>query len=109
MIVILKDNIQKPFGKQHKLTARKHYTVIGIEANYYRILDDTKDPVLFSPNLFNLIDETIPRNWITWFGEEGEKYSYPPELKEIGFFEDFHEGKQKAIKAFNKFLEDNPL
>lgn len=41
-----------------------------------------------------------PNNWITDYGEDGERYSYPPALYEAGFFEDYFDGKDEALLAF---------
>lgn len=31
------------------------------------------------------------------YGEDGERYSYPPELNEAGFLEDYFDGKDDAL------------
>jgi hypothetical protein len=41
-----------------------------------------------------------PGDWITEFGESGERYSYPPALNSTGFFEDFFDRKPKAVATF---------
>jgi len=37
---------------------------------------------------------------VTEFGEDGERYSYPPPLNDAAFFEDFFDELPKAVKAF---------
>jgi len=41
-----------------------------------------------------------PDVWTTDYGEDGERYSYPPALKEAGFFEDYFDGKDEARSKF---------
>lgn len=81
------------------LTPDQPYFVIGIEANGYRILNDSGKPYLYSPNLFEIVDPQEPSIWVTEYGDDGERYSYPPELKEAGFFEDYFDGKENALRV----------
>lgn len=83
--------------KYRDLTQGNVYRVIGIEADDYRIMNDLGQPCLYPPELFNVIDPTVPANWETKLGDEGERYSYPPEISAPGFFEDFFDGKRRAI------------
>jgi hypothetical protein len=76
------------------------YVVIGIEADHLRILNDAGRPFLYPPELFLLIDESEPLDWITKFGNDGERYSYPPPLNKEGFFEDYFDQEAKAVATF---------
>ena len=76
------------------------YFVIGIEADYYRILNDLGEPYLYPPNIFKIIDKTEPEDWDTEYGEDGERYSYPIILNQVGFFEDYFDGKENSISIF---------
>jgi hypothetical protein len=87
------------------LTAGHVYDVIGIEADDYRILNDEGQPYLYDHDLFVIVDDQEPADWETEFGEEGERYAYPPELNEPGFFEDFFDGKTEAIVTFHHYLQ----
>jgi hypothetical protein len=49
---------------------------------------------------FDLIDPTEPEDWITEFGEDGERYSYPTPLNEAGFFEGFFDRKPEQTSVF---------
>ncbi|MFP4348224.1 MAG: hypothetical protein ACOC3W_00880 [Thermodesulfobacteriota bacterium] len=44
------------------------------------------------------------------FGEDGERYAYPRELNETGFFEDYFDGEEEAVSRFwqvvNRRLSD---
>ena len=96
MIVKLK----KKNSRYPDLTYGQHYVVIGIEADELRILNDAGRPFSYRPNLFSLVDSGEPADWITEYGEDGERYSYPPSLNKVGFFEDFFEQRAKAVATF---------
>ena len=88
----------------HSLSKDKCYCVIGIESDYYRILNDQHDPCLYSPDLFDIIDSEIPDDWIVEYGGEGEMYAYPPQLNSPHFFEDYHNGSEVAKAVFEDYL-----
>jgi hypothetical protein len=96
MIVKLK----KANTSHRDLTKGQLYGVIGIEGDDLRILNDAGRPFLYPPDLFSLVDAREPADWITEFGEDGERYSYPPALNKPGFFEDFFDQKAKAVTTF---------
>jgi len=76
------------------------YVVIGIEADELRLLNDAGRPFLYPAELFSLVDPLEPGDWVTEFGDDGERYSYPPALNKSGFFEDFFDQKAKAVATF---------
>ena len=82
------------------LTPDQPYFVVGIEADDYRILNDYGKPYLYPPHLFEVIDSHEPSIWITEYGDDGERYSYPPALNEVGFFEDYFNGKDEVLSRF---------
>jgi hypothetical protein len=96
MIVKLK----KKNGRYRDLTFAQPYVVIGIEADDLRILNDAGRPFLYPPELFSLVDPREPVDWVTEFGDDGERYSYPPPLNRSGFFEDFFDQKTNAVATF---------
>jgi len=96
MIVELK----KEESQYPDLAPEQPYFVIGIEADDYRILNDSGKPYLYPPHLFEVLDWREPDVWTTDYGEDGERYSYPPALKEAGFFEDYFDGKDEARSKF---------
>ena len=82
------------------LSPRQPYFVIGIEADDYRILNDMGKPYLYPAEIFEVIDNGEPDNWITEYGEDGERYPYPEPLKATGFFEAYCDGKTEAFSRF---------
>lgn len=96
MIVKLK----APHADYPDLSTQQPYCVIGIEADDYRILNDHGRPYLYPANLFTVIETSEPADWITEYGDAGERYAYPQALNAAGFFEDYFEGKSKAIATF---------
>ena len=96
MIVKLK----KKNASHRDLTFGQPYVVIGIEADDLRILNDAGRPFLYPADLFATVDAQEPLDWVTEFGEDRERYSYPPTLNKPGFFEDFFDEKRKAVTTF---------
>jgi hypothetical protein len=96
MIVKLK----KKNSRYRDLTFGQPYVVIGIEADYLRLLNDAGRPFLYPPGIFAIVDSREPKDWVSEFGEDQERYSYPPPLNKPGFFEDFFDEKRKAVVTF---------
>jgi hypothetical protein len=82
------------------LTPRQPYVVIGIEGDDYRILNDAGRPYLYSCGLFQVLDAREPGDWVSGYGEDGERYAYPAPLNDPGFFEDFFDDKSPAVRTF---------
>jgi hypothetical protein len=106
MKVQLKPNYLKIDKHKHRLILGKIYDVIGIEADEYRILNENNEPILYPPKIFDLIDTKEPEEWITVYGKDGERYSYPKELNRVGFFEDYFDDDEKAKKDFNDYIKN---
>lgn len=88
------------------LTPERPYVVIGIEADDLRILNDEGRPFLYPSRIFRVIDRHEPESWVEEVGDEGERYAYPPQLNEVGFFEDFFDGNRKAVRTFWRVVND---
>ena len=86
------------------LTVGNVYHVIGIEADDYRIINDKGLPYLYPAYLFDTVDDREPQDWVTDYGDEGERYAYPPELNSVGFFEDYFDGDERTVIAFHRYL-----
>ena len=96
-----------PEGRQYPwLTIGQEYEVLGIEADDYRILCDPHAkpfgnvPCLYDPSCFRIIDPDEPSFWVCQIGDDGERYCYPPDWNEVGFFEDFFDGVESAVIQF---------
>ena len=96
MIIKLKSNTPECTD----LSEGQSYSVIGIEANDYRVLNDAGLPYLYSSGFFEVIDFHEPQDWITEIGDGGERYSYPEALNKVGFFEDFFDHKNEQTSIF---------
>lgn len=96
MIVKLKQNAPHPAD----LSASQLYFVIGIEADDYRLLNDAGEPFLYAPDLFEIVDDAEPDDWINEIGADGERYAYPDLLNKPGFFEDYFEHKPEQAAIF---------
>jgi len=96
MIVKLKSKNQR----YDDLSNEQPYFVIGIEADDYRILNDVGNPYLYPSELFEILDASEPKDWITEIGEAGERYAYPEPLNKVGFFEDYFDQKHEQITIF---------
>lgn len=86
---------------------RQNYVVIGIEAGDFRLLNDQGRPYLYPSRLFEVVELHEPESWITTYGDDGERYAYPPSLNGRGFFEDFFDGTPAAISAFWRVVNQN--
>jgi hypothetical protein len=86
------------------LTLGRVYEVIGLEADNYRLLNDGGLPYLYPPELFTLVELDEPEDWVSSRGEDGERYAYPMELNEPGFFEDYFDSEPVAVLIFQKYL-----
>ena len=82
------------------LTPGQSYLVIGVEADDYRILNDHGQPYLYPHHLFEVLDPSEPADWVAERGEDHELYAYPPELCRVGFFEDFFDAQEEAMRMF---------
>ena len=68
MIIKLKEKITD----YPDLTPDQPYFVIGIEADDYRILNDSGKPYLYPSHLFEVVDPQEPSIWITDYGDDRE-------------------------------------
>ena len=82
------------------LTVGVKYTVLGIEAGDYRILNDRGRPFLYPAAEFSIADAHEPKDWIEEKGPKGERYAYPPAFNKVGFFEDYFAMKPAAMRTF---------
>lgn len=93
-------NLKAANSRYPDLTAGQTYVVIGIEADDFRLLNDRGRPFLYPADLFDVIDGREPADWVTEYGDDGERYSYPRLLNSPGFFEDFFDADERAVATF---------
>lgn len=91
------------------ISAGRNYLVIGIEADYYRIVDDRGEPLLYPKYLFETVDSTVPDDWVRWEPEPGEVYAGPRDFADSGFWERFHDHDVEAIARFRRYVACNAL
>jgi len=47
-----------------------------------------------------VLDPREPGDWVTDYGDDGERYVYPAPLNDPGFSEDFFDDRPRAVKTF---------
>ena len=85
------------------------YSVIGIDFDSYRVVNDDNEPVLYPKSMFDIVEADYPSTWIKSVFDDGEYYIEPPEFSEIGFFEDYFDGVKEAVSVYNYYLDKNDL
>jgi len=101
MVTFYKSNmIVKPEKKNNYNDLKPNSLYFVIEGDYYRMINDYGKPYLYPPEIFKVIDNNEPPDWETEFDEDGQRYSYPPEFNEAGFFEDYFDGKEESVFLF---------
>jgi hypothetical protein len=94
---------------QHRgLSVGELYDVVGLSGAYFRVIDDDDRPVLYPKGLFDVVDPTIPADWITITADD-VSYIDPPECAEPGFYEDYFDGIEAAVKTFDAFRERSSI
>lgn len=92
-----------------ELTPGNVYRIVGIQADGYRLINDFGSPYLYPPDLFLLVDGKEPADWLTEYGAEGERYTYPQELNQPGFFEHYFDDKATAVHTFRPYQSKQRL
>lgn len=80
------------------------YHVVGIYARYFRIVDESGDPVLYPKSYFSELEATIPAGWVFHHYCEEQYTCYPKEFSARGFFEGYHDRHQKEMDIFNHYM-----
>ena len=96
--------LRKPDPRFSDLTLNQPYVVLGIEADDFRILNDQGRPFLYPHDIFTVIDTREPEDWVSEVGEDNERYAYPPQFNDSGFFEDYFEGRPEVVATFWRVL-----
>ena len=82
------------------LTVDREYEVLGLSQDYYRLLNDKGEPVLYDVACFVVSDSTEPPFWVSQFGDKGERDAGPAEWGRPGYFEDWHDGVPGVVDGF---------
>ena len=103
------DMVQNPDGcvffkynpKIANLFPDKIYYVIGIEGDFYRVLNSDNVPELYCNIYFDIVPGhgKIPERWEACCFED-KFFAYPLELNRPGFFEDYFLNDDEAISIF---------
>jgi hypothetical protein len=74
------------------------YLVIAVDRDFYRVIDDAGQPVMFPKELFEVIDKRIPSGWAFDEHVGGSYYLEPIPCSVPGFYEDYYgsDGDQVA-------------
>ena len=65
----------------------EEYFVIEINEEFYRVIDDTGEPILYPKALFEILDPAIPPGWKFREYEDGEYFLDPLLTGGPGFYE----------------------
>ena len=67
----------------------EEYVVIEINSEYYRVVNDNGEPILYKKPLFEVIDRRIPAAWEMVEYEDGDYFLNPVGVGGPGFYEAF--------------------
>jgi hypothetical protein len=87
------------------LTAGKDYFVLGLDAQYFRIVDDEGFPALYPCYFFTVVDETMPPDWVWWHVSEDTFYADFPEASERAFYDRLWECDKDAVIKFASLVQ----
>jgi hypothetical protein len=95
------DNTRKQtitIGNMYKVVAI--YFNIGRGEMKFNIWDDHNRIAFYESDLFEITDNRIDDNWVLIKRENGYHMMMPTGMSYAGFWEDYHNDDQAAIKAF---------
>lgn len=91
----------RPDGRDERASIRqdRDYTVLAVECGMYRLLNEFGEPTLHDIEAFEVIDSTEPDFWNENI-IDGCRYAGPPQWKNPGFFENWHDGVLTVKETF---------
>jgi hypothetical protein len=100
-------------GRMVHLSAECEYLVVGYDDQYYRVVNDRNEPILYRRNMFEVVSAREPACWVRTEGGDGDYYVDPPECAAPGFYENLFDGDPKAKQVFDEVrrrleLDDPP-
>jgi hypothetical protein len=90
------------------LTAAREYSVIGLDYESYRVVDDYGEPIVLPKLGFRIVDEAIPDEWVWDRYSDDEYCSGPKELEIGGFHERYFDGEREVMATFAGFRFRRP-
>lgn len=85
------------------LMVGQEYVVLAIEYDHYRLVGDEGRPYIYPSELFELVDETTPDDWVRELDDTGVCFG-PRELLQPGLFEDYFNKEPRAVQIVEKHL-----
>lgn len=110
MKIKIKQNIKLSKSRrfaQRSVSKVEEYWVVGICDERFRVIDDDGEPVLKPKDIFEIVDSSIPKDWVKRKYKDGEYHIDPKFAAKAGFYEDLFDGKKYAVKAFHDFVMKN--
>ena len=86
------------------LTPNKKYLVVGLDHDSFRVINDNQEPVIYDKNMFDVIESSLPTDWVWERFAKDEYYANPPEMSAPGFYEDWFDRMPASQLAFSKYL-----
>lgn len=117
------DEFYKKIVKNSRLSRGKVYEVIEIQRSSYRIENDNKEPILYDKRIFEIIDPSIPKDYIYQFyfddsdetheDEEGfiwrnfeEEYNITPKcFAQRAFFDFYFDKHVEQVAIYNDYIQ----
>ena len=102
---LMKKETSDGSGRIIDLSVGCEYEVLGIEADYYRLVPEKckefgkLDPFLYDSDCFEVVESAEPSFW-ECDTDDGVRYCYPQEWNRPGFFEDYHDGNKAVQMRF---------
>ena len=83
----------------------KEYVVLGLDDQYFRVLNNEEEPVLFPRSAFIVLDDHVPEDWVWRRYSDGQFLANPPEMASRGFYDAFFDRKKWALTALAGYLK----
>lgn len=91
--------------ENQNLTPLKTYFVVEIGRDFYRVVNDRKEPIAYPSYLFEIVDPRLPSGWMFVESEVGFFIRPIELLSEKGFYMRYFDGDPEAIALFEKVYE----
>lgn len=120
----LETNTGNPKHNNVCLKPDKEYDVLEIQRYDYRIIDENGEPCLHDKRIFDIVDPSIPKDYIyqfyfeddektviseygeTWRDFEEEYNITPSCFSQRAFFDLYFDGHSEQVKIFNEYIKD---